>query len=174
MTRSLNTLLTSNYAVSPSGYTGSIGFTGSAGSSSAAGSSTQIQFNNSGSLAGSADLTWSTATNTLTTTNMVLQGSVQEKVYAIPDVSNVDINPDNGTIQTWTLGANRIPTASNFTNGESVTLMITAGNFTINWSTISIVWVGGIAPALSTSGITVIELWEVGTTIYGVLVGRIG
>jgi hypothetical protein len=45
--------------------------------------------------------------------------------------------------------------------------------FTVNWTSIPVVWVGGSAPTLATTGFTVIELWEVGTTIYGALVGNV-
>jgi len=45
--------------------------------------------------------------------------------------------------------------------------------FTVTWSSIPIVWSGGSAPTLETSGYTVVELWKVGTTIYGALVGTV-
>ena len=97
-----------------------------------------------------------------------------ETVYTISDGGSVDINPANGTIQVWTLGANRTPTASSFAAGQSVTLMVADGTaYTITWSTIGVVWVGGTAPTLATSGYTVIELWKVGSTIYGALVGNV-
>lgn len=67
--------------------------------------------------------------------NSFFEGAIMENVYAIPDGPSVQINPTNGTIQTWTLGANRSPTAPNFQNGQSVTLMIDDGlSRTINWA----------------------------------------
>ena len=98
--------------------------------------------------------------------------SVQETVFAITDGGSVDINPANGGIQTWTLGANRTPTASSFAEGQSVTLMIDDGTaYAITWSSVSPTWIGGSAPTLATSGFTVIELWKRSTVIYGALVG---
>ena len=98
--------------------------------------------------------------------------SLQETVFAITDGSSVDINPANGGIQTWTLGANRTPTASSFAEGQSVTLMIDDGTaYAITWSSVSPTWIGGSAPTLATSGYTVIELWKRSTVIYGALVG---
>jgi hypothetical protein len=44
---------------------------------------------------------------------------------------------------------------------------------TITWTTMGIVWVGGTAPTLSTTGYNVIEIWKVGTTIYGSYVGAV-
>jgi len=98
--------------------------------------------------------------------------AIKETVFAITDGGSVDINPANGGIQTWTLGANRTPTASSFAEGQSVTLMIDDGTaYAITWSTISPTWIGGSAPTLATSGYTVIELWKRSSTIYGALVG---
>lgn len=99
--------------------------------------------------------------------------SLQETVYTITDGSSVDINPANGGIQVWTLGANRTPTASSFAEGQSVTLMVDDGTaYAITWSSISPTWVGGSAPTLATTGYTVIELWKRSSTIYGALVGN--
>jgi len=99
-------------------------------------------------------------------------GATYENVFTITDGASVDLNPANGTIQLWTLGANRSPTATNFAAGQSMTLMVNDGTArTITWP--SVTWVGGSAPTLATSGYTVIELWEVGTTLYGALVGSV-
>lgn len=95
-------------------------------------------------------------------------------VFTITDGVSVDINPANGGIQVWTLGANRTPTASSFAAGQSVTLMIDDGTaFAVTWSTIGVVWVGGSAPTLPTSGYGVIELWKVASTVYGAYVGAV-
>ncbi len=101
-----------------------------------------------------------------------LQGSSTEKVFTITDGASVVINPNNGGMQVWTLGANRTPTAS-FEEGQSVTLMVDDGTaYAITWSSISPTWVGGTAPTLATSGFTVIELWKRSSTIYGAWVGN--
>ncbi|MFA7667196.1 MAG: hypothetical protein WCY32_13875 [Burkholderiaceae bacterium] len=100
--------------------------------------------------------------------------ALREVPYTITDGASVDIDPANGGIQTWTLGASRTPTATNMWDGDSVQLRIADGTaYSITWSTIGVVWVGGSAPTLATSGYTVIELWKVGGTVYGALVGNV-
>lgn len=109
-----------------------------------------------------------------TLTTPVMVGTLTEDVFTITDAAGFAINPDNGSIQLVTLGANRTPTVANFAEGEAITLMINDGTaFTITWSTIGVVWVGGSAPTLATTGFTVIELWRVGSTYYGALVGNV-
>lgn len=104
--------------------------------------------------------------------HILLQSAVQPgenapaTVFAITDGASVAINPDNGALQTWTLGANRTPTAT-FPEGASVTIHITAGAFTINWTTVAVTWLSGAAPVLASSGITPVTLYRVGGVIYG-------
>lgn len=111
-------------------------------------------------------------TDTQTLTNKTITAPrLTEGVFTITDSSSVVLNPNNGTIQLWTLGASRTPAAS-FESGQSMLLMVNDGNaFTINWGAANIVWVGGFAPILATTGFTLIELWRVVNTIYGVRVG---
>lgn len=122
-------------------------------------------------------LVGTTATQTLTNktlTDPAIIGAILEDVFTITDGVSVDINPGNGTIQLWTLGDNRTPTASSFAAGESVTLMIDDGSaYSVTWSTIGVSWVGSNAPTLATTGYTVIELWKVGSTVYGAIVGSV-
>ena len=114
--------------------------------------------------AGAAMLTGATFTGSVT-----FQDAINENVFAITD-GNAAIDPDNGTIQTWTLGANRTASDS-VTAGQSVLLMITAGAHTLTFPTIT--WAGGSAPTLSTSTATAIEIWKVGSTLYGANVGDV-
>jgi hypothetical protein len=122
---------------------------------------------------GTVALTLPAATDTLvgratvdTLTGKTL-GNIAETVFTISDGESVDINPAAGPIQTWTLGADRTPTAGSFANGQSVLLMIDDGTArTINWSTIAPTWYGG-APTLATTGFTLVQLWRVAGTIYG-------
>jgi len=118
-------------------------------------------------------------TQTLTSktlTDPAIVGAVKEDVYTITDGAAFEIDPSNGTIQTIDLlTSNRTPAATNFASGESVTLRISdgAGAYTITWSTVGVVWVGGSAPTLATSGYTIVELWKDGSTIYGAHVGDV-
>lgn len=106
----------------------------------------------------------------LSATNPTIEGSITEDVFALTGTAPV-LEPDNGTIQTWALTGNSTP-ADGIAAGQSMTLMINDGaDYTITWP--SVVWVGGTAPALAATGQTVIELWKVGTTLYGALVGSV-
>lgn len=108
-----------------------------------------------------------------TISNLIMDGYIREEVFAVSGTTPA-LSPSNGTIQTWTLTGNSTPTQGTWTQGESMTLMINDGTaFTVNWASVPVVWVGGSAPTLATTGFTVIELWEVGTTIYGALVGNV-
>jgi hypothetical protein len=96
--------------------------------------------------------------------------AMTEDVFALTGTTP-DLDPDLGTIQTWGLSANSVP-VDTLTAGQSMTLMIDDGSaYTITWPTMT--WVGGSAPTLATSGYTVITLWKVGTTLYGVLAGAV-
>jgi len=104
-----------------------------------------------------------------TLTNKTLTGYI-ETVYAISGTTPA-LDPDNGTIQTWTLSANSNPTNS-LSSGQSMTLMVADGTgYSITWPTMT--WVEGSAPTLATSGYTVIVLWKVGTTLYGMKSGEV-
>lgn len=110
-------------------------------------------------------------TDTQTLTNKTLTGYT-ETVFAIVDAATVTPSVSNGTIQTWTLGGNRTLNTASINSGQSLTLMIDDGTArTVTWSTV--VWVGGSAPTLATTGYTVIELWKVATNTYGALVGNV-
>jgi hypothetical protein len=114
------------------------------------------------------------STNTAQTITAKTLGNYTETVFAITDGATVNLDPNNGPIQTWTLGANRTPGQANWSAGQSITLLVNDGSArTITWTTLAVVWKtnNGGAPPLQTSGFTVIVLWKVGTTIYGARVG---
>jgi len=117
-------------------------------------------------------------TDTQTLSAKTLTGT-KETVFTITDGAAFEIDPANGGIQTITLGASRTPKGTNFTEGSSVTLMVNDGTaYTLTWTDATfgasgVIWVGGTAPTLATTGFTVIELWEVGTQVYGALVGNV-
>ena len=111
-----------------------------------------------------------------TLSKAVLNDGYTEEVFAISDGPTVNLDPNNGSIQTWTLGASRTPGQANWASGQSIVLQVDDGSaYTLNWSTLSVVWKteGGVAPTLNLTGDTVIVLWKVGTTIYGARVGDV-
>ena len=111
-----------------------------------------------------------------TINSAILNDGYTEEVFAITDGASVNLDPNNGSIQTWTLGASRTPGQANWAAGQSITLMIndSASAFTVTWTSVPVTWVGGTAPTLApASGFTVITLWKVGTTVYGALVGQV-
>ena len=130
------------------------------------------------------DSTVATLTGTQTLTNKTLTdpaiiGTILEDVFTITDGAAFEIDPANGSIQIIVLGASRTPKGTNFLAGEAITLLVDDGSaYTITWTdatfgTGGVTWVGGAAPTLATSGYTVIELWKVGTKVYGALVGSV-
>jgi hypothetical protein len=122
------------------------------------------------------------STNTFTNktlTDPAIIGTILEDVFTITDGAAFEVDPGNGSIQLITLGANRTPKATNFAAGESITLMVDDGTaYTLTWTdatwgTGGVIWVGGSAPTLATSGYTVIQFWKVSTQVYGALVGEV-
>jgi hypothetical protein len=110
---------------------------------------------------------------TATATGITLNDGYTEEVFAVTGTTPA-LSPTNGSIQTWTLSANSTPTQGTWVEGQSIILMINDGTArTITWTSIPVVWVGGTAPTLATTGFTVIVLWEVGTTIYGAVTGAV-
>jgi len=124
---------------------------------------------------GSADITITDTTKmplaggTFTGT-IIVEDAINENVFAITDAASVALDPDNGMVQTWTLGANRTATDS-LTTGQSMLLIITASssNYTLTWPTMK--WNGGSAPTLGGANATAIELFKVGSQLYGATVG---
>ena len=112
-------------------------------------------------------------------TDPAITGTILEDVYTITDGVSFEVDPGNGSIQLITLGANRTPKATNFAAGESVTLMVDDGTaYTLTWTDSTwgasgVSWTGGAAPPLAASGYTVIQLWKVGSQVYGALVGEV-
>tara|TARA_B100000614_G_scaffold110469_1_gene99074 strand:- start:2221 stop:4446 length:2226 start_codon:yes stop_codon:yes gene_type:complete len=127
---------------------------------------------------GSADITVADSTKMplaggTFTGEVIFQKEITETVFAITDASSVALDPINGMIQTWTLGANRTATDS-LTTGQSMLLIVTASgsSYTMTWPTMT--WVGGSAPTLGGATPTAIELFKVGSTLYGATVGDLG
>ena len=105
------------------------------------------------------------------TGSVTFEDAINETVYTITGTS-ATLDPDNGMIQTWTLSGTSTAT-DGLTDGQSMLLIVTAGGngLTISAATgnPTIKWVGGSAPTLGTE--TAIELFRVGTQLYGATVG---
>jgi len=96
--------------------------------------------------------------------------SIKDTVNALSASASVALDPTLGGIQTITLGQATTFTLSNWASGHRMTLMIDDGsNYAVTWPTMQ--WAGGVAPTLATSGYNTIELWYVGSTLYGAYVG---
>lgn len=103
-----------------------------------------------------------------------------DTIYQIPDVAAFEINPANGGMQYITLGASRTPKATNFANGQHLTLMIDDGSArTITWTDATfggpgVAWQtdAGSAPTLATTGYTTVVLWKLDGQVYGAHVGN--
>jgi hypothetical protein len=130
----------------------------------------------------SGDLVGTSATQTLTAktlTDPAIIGTILEDVFTITDGAAFEVDPGDGSIQLITLGASRTPKATNFAAGESITLMVDDGSaYTITWTdatwgTGGVIWKGGTAPTLATTGYSVIQFWKVSTQVYGASVGDV-
>ena len=100
-----------------------------------------------------------------------IQGTIIEDIYSATWSGSPAINPNNGSFHVITLSGSITPSQSNWSNGQSVTLQVTAGSRSINWGTLGVKWSGGSAPTLASSGPTAIQLWKLNNTIYGATVG---
>jgi hypothetical protein len=97
-------------------------------------------------------------------------GSIAEQVFAITGTTPA-LDPSNGTVQTHTLSGTTTYTDA-LSDGEAITLMIDDGTgFAITWPTTTWINNAGAAPTLATTGYTTVQLWKVGTSLYGALVG---
>lgn len=118
-------------------------------------------------------------TDFLAPTNPTMSGATlndgyTEEVFAVSGTTPA-LSPTNGSIQTWTLTGNSTPTAGTWAAGQSMTLMIDDGTaYTVTWTSLAVTWKtnSGNAPTLETTGYTVIQLWKVGSVIYGARVGN--
>lgn len=97
------------------------------------------------------------------------QSSVKDlRSSTVYELVGTVLSVSNGEMQFKTLsGATTLTEA--LASGQSVTLEIYAGAFSITWPTVY--WLNTTssttAPILNTTGPTIIELWKRGTTLYG-------
>ena len=127
-----------------------------------------LQTNGSGvlSFVNSATLT------ELDVTTLDMAGAIQEHAVNYASVSgSTALNAASGTIQRWVLSGAVTPTDS-LSDGEAITIVIDDGStYAINWSGLTIKWVGGSAPTLDATNETIIVIWQLNSTLYGMTPG---
>ena len=113
-------------------------------------------------------------TNAPVVTTLDMAGAIQEYAVNVTSVTGTTaLSAAAGTIQRWVLSGNVNPTDS-LSDGESITLIIDDGSgSTIDWtySGLSVKWIGGSAPTLDTTNETLIVVWQVNSTLYGMTPG---
>ena len=90
------------------------------------------------------------------------------EVVPPPPPMEIDLNPQDGTMQTYTMGDVKI--TANFQDGQSMTVMLEPREgSTVEWP--DIIWGNndGLAPVL-TEDTLVITLWQVSGSLYGLVI----
>ena len=105
------------------------------------------------------------------TASSVVSAHFTESVDSLSGTS-VSVDPSNGSLATHTLsGSTTYSYAAGWVAGESITLHITSNGNSVTWPTTK--WVGGEAPDLSgTDGVHLVNLWKIGSDVYGAYVGE--
>lgn len=111
-----------------------------------------------------------TTTNAITVGSIDVNGEIIELAVNTTGVTgSTALDPANGTIQRLTFSGN-VTFTDSLANGESITLHIDDGTaYTATWPTME--WVGGSAPTLDTTNETIIVIWKVNATLYGMTSG---
>jgi len=111
-----------------------------------------------------------TTTNAITVGSIDINGEIVELAVNTTSVTgSTSLDPANGTIQRLTFSGN-VTFTDSLANGESITLHIDDGTaYTATWPTME--WVGGSAPTLDTTNETIIVIWKVNSTLYGMASG---
>ena len=98
----------------------------------------------------------------------LIEVGLTDTVY---NLTGTALDPGNGAVQYKTLGANTTFTDS-VAAGEAMILHLADGSsYTATWP--SMIWTGGSAPTLPTTGYAVVVLWKFLTTLYGAHVGDV-
>jgi uncharacterized protein YqgQ len=111
-----------------------------------------------------------TTTNAITVGSIDINGEIVELAVNTTSVTgSTALDPANGTIQRLTFSGN-VTFTDSLANGESITIHIDDGTaYTATWPTME--WVGGSAPTLDTTSETIIVIWKVNSTLYGMSSG---
>ena len=150
---------TANYVLSTDG-TGNLSWvaqTGGGGGGTPGGSNTQIQFNDSGTFAGSASLTFDKTTNTLTANNFVATTTANlgdaGNVKIVGGAANYFLKTDGTGNLTWASMPSTAITVDTFTsNGVQTTYTLTTTPSSINQTMVNIDGVFQLREAYSLTG----------------------
>lgn len=125
-----------------------------------------IQSNGSGVLS----FVTSATLSSLTTNTLDINGEIQELAVNTTSVTgSTALDPSNGTIQRLTFSGT-VTFTDSLSDGESITLHIDDGTAnTASWPTME--WIGGSAPTLDTTNETIVVVWKVNSTLYGMSSG---
>lgn len=112
----------------------------------------------------------------LTLTGVVsidIDGGITEEVYAAGATGTLDIDPANGTIQTVDMTGDVTFTFNNLGTGQFVTLLIkSVGSHSVTWPTMQ--WMFATAPNLNSTSHNWVQVWKVGSQLYGSFIGYTG
>ena len=102
---------------------------------------------------------------------VTLGAEVVETVHTLSGTTAA-LDPANGTIQTHSIAAATTYTDS-LAAGESMTLIVTSASaaYSITWPTATWINNAGVGPGITTSGLLVVVLWKVGSTLYASVAG---
>ena len=111
-----------------------------------------------------------TTTNGVTVGSIDINGEIIEKAVNTTSVTgSTALDPANGTIQRLTFSG-AVTFTDSLADGESITLHIDDGTaYAATWPTME--WVGGSAPTLDTTNETIVVVWKVNSTLYGMSSG---
>ncbi len=112
-----------------------------------------------------------TTTNSITVGSITINGEIIEEATNTASVTGAqDLDPSTGTIQRIVMSGD-ITYTDTLVNGESITLHIDDGSaHAITWPAAT-EWVGGTEPTLDTTNETIVVVWKVNSTLYGMTSG---
>lgn len=98
-----------------------------------------------------------------------IDGKITEEVFAAGASGTINIDPANGTIQTIAMTA-PVTITESLATGQFVTLRITSASYNVTWPS-GMEWMFGNTPTLDGTGTNWVQIWKVGTQLYGSYIG---
>lgn len=103
------------------------------------------------------------------TVELGVAGKITEAVHELEISETIAIDPANGTIQTIAMTAN-VTLTDSLASGEFVTLQITSvGDDSVTWPVMQ--WMFGNEPVLHATNTNWVQLFKVGSILYGSYIG---